>query len=288
MSSIIPITEIHGVDVEAGTVASHPMLPNPKLELRREVIENLKTDLKNGTVYPVNIAPIELWQVADDELAVVDGLHRLTAFVELANEEPKKEDWQNIRYVMRQENADSARFAQVRAALEESRTHLTPHEEFELATNLLKQYTEDQIAKMLGSTGKRFINRCKHILSAGPALKDAVVNEGVSPKVAEKIAKNIPPKDQPKAIEKAVEEVKRGSDTKQTETALGFAPRKAVWSFDKCMTYLKTEFIPSVTKPSQLDDYAQGQLDMLQTVMHIEQLDWKSLVQCVEDYFKGK
>lgn len=202
--NFIDITAIYGVDIETGTVADHPLFPNPKSYLREDIVESLVDDLSHGRIKATDVVPIDVLLTDAGELIVVDGKHRLTAFAVCAKRFPDDATaFRKIKINRVHVPEASVRFESVRRNLVDGRSNLTDAEESAFVYDMLQRgFSKEDIVQKLGVSFKRLANRIDAVVTFGvPGLTDAVLSGEIDSYSASRIAKTVDVSEQSQAIE---------------------------------------------------------------------------------------
>lgn len=278
----IKLTDIYGVDVEGGVVNQHPNFLNPKLEIRREIIDNLKEALSSGKLDIENLAPISVWENEDKETVVVDGFHRLTALVELANEE--EDEWEDINCVHLQGDIKEMQVVQLMLAVQDTQSKLTEAEEVTAIKRLLNNgFNEADLLNHIGQGYSRLINKIKKISVNDPTVMEAVESGDITTAQAVKIVKNSPPVEQPKAVK---EQADKNKEKKEPVVNLNL-PK--AWTFDKMMGYLQDNYrniCEDLVNSEEVDEdsFEFAQYQMIVMCMGMEAFPDDKVMEQIESY----
>jgi hypothetical protein len=204
--SFIPLSEIHGVDIENNEYTPHPDFPNPKFELRADVLESLSTAKS-----PSEIPPIEVFLHTDGQIVCLDGAHRIINQIRKCGGDPGAA-WNKIRvtrYIPDSSSKNAVLDAQIRSNthnLEFLRGDLTEGEEVGVVQRLMDLgLDKKEIVERTGKGSTRWINKIELIINATPAVLEAVKKGEISLETGSKIAKFVPVAQQSDKVEQAAE-----------------------------------------------------------------------------------
>lgn len=257
-NNFIPITDIYGVDVEKGVFNPHPDFTNVKLTERREIINNIKADAKG----PLDVDPIELF-IEGGKVHVIDGFHRLTALVELANE-CETDTFDRIRFFKFVGTKEDALFEAIRKNLSDSRSPLNEREEYLAIKGLLsKGYKTQEIITRLGKTADaaRWVNKVSDIMNATPEVEQAILNDEMSVTTAVAIARKGELSEQPEMVQEAVTAKQEGLSELDIRKVAGVATeRKKMITYAELLDAIFNIYEPSWQHSEDIDENLEGQL----------------------------
>lgn len=271
-NAYVPIKALYGVDESTATITPHPDVFQPKTTIRREVIDSVKLAATCDAVPPIEIRLME-----DGSLAVIDGYHRVTAFLEYNLENPKDDRFRRIRVIRNYSSLEDAEFAAVRENLDNGRSNLTPAEELTAFERFLqKGWTPDEINEKLGGGQKRYVKALDEIVNANPAIAEAVKQGHVSIETASKVARKTPVGQQAAVIAQAarIEKTKGGVAARQ-ETGLR-SSKPSIMRLNEIYNWTATWF-PMYheqvrTEGMDVDENLEGKFEAITAILKIDNM----------------
>lgn len=207
----VPLDQIYGVDIEAGTFDEHPDFGNFKTEYREDVLDML---LRAKT--PDDLPAVILYPNDDDTLVVVDGHHRIANAVARchavhnAGKDYAASKWFRVKAEVKEASIDrdEIRFAQFRYNIEDGRDSLTDAEAMGAVEYFYRNGYKDaeQLCTLLQLDDERWLGRFVEIMKSGvPEVRDAVRSGSISAGTGAKIARKKDRSEQAAAVQSAAE-----------------------------------------------------------------------------------
>lgn len=276
----IDLAAIFGVDIAEGEFEAHPDFPNPKTEMRQEILESLACAMS-----PDVVDPILVFMHKDGKIVVLDGNHRLQNAIEKCNGDPMSQ-WAKIKVNRFLGTVEDAQVKAQVANLEFGRANLTEGEQAGVVAQLFKiGLSREQIIEKAGFGNTRWVKKIEDIILATPELIEAVKAGNVSAETGAKIARKVGVEDQSAALKTAEALEKKKGPTKARQD-MGL--RKTNVRILKHKNILENIYtLYENVQSGSKDDYINGQWEAYMCVLCINDLPLAEQIKKLEAGYKA-